>query len=44
VCTLGASSGARVESVRLSGLWGGVADSKTETDYLWYDHTRVSGH
>jgi len=44
VCTLGASSGARVESVRLSGLWGGVADSKTETDYLWYDHTHVSGH
>ena len=43
VCTLGSNS-TKMESVRLSGMWGGIGDSKTETDYLWYDHTYVSGH
>ena len=42
VCTMG-SNATRMESVRLSGMWGGIGDAKTETDYLWYDHTYVSG-
>ncbi|MGH7532293.1 MAG: Ig-like domain-containing protein [Gemmatimonadales bacterium] len=42
VCSLGAGS-SRLERVALSGMWGGAGDSKTEIDYLWYDHTRVSG-
>lgn len=42
VCTLG-SNAHKVESVRLSGMWGGAGDAKTENDYLWYDHTFVSG-
>jgi uncharacterized protein YjdB len=42
LCTQGSNT-YKMESVRLSGMWGGVADSKTEVDYLWYDHTYVSG-
>ena len=42
VCTRGSNS-TKMESVRLSGMWGGIGDLKTETDYLWYDHTYVSG-
>lgn len=42
VCTMG-SNATRMESVRLSGMWGGIGDTKTENDYLWYDHAYVSG-
>jgi len=35
---------ARLERVALSGIWGGVGETKTENDYLWYDHTYVTGH
>lgn len=42
VCSLGSGSN-RLERVALSGMWGGAGDTKTETDFLWYDHTRVSG-
>jgi hypothetical protein len=27
---------------QLSPTWGGVGDAKTETDYYWYDHVRLS--
>lgn len=43
LCTLGQVTN-KLESVRLSGMWGGVGTTKTETDYLWYDHTYVSAH
>jgi len=42
LCTQGSNT-YKMESVRLSGMWGGIGDSKTEIDYLWYDHTYVSG-
>jgi hypothetical protein len=28
--------------IALDPTWGGVGESKTETDYYWYDHTHVS--
>ncbi len=43
VCSLGRDS-ARLGRVALSAIWGGVGETKTENDYLWYDHTYVSGH
>ena len=43
VCSLGRDR-ARLERVALSGIWGGVGETKTENDYLWYDHTYVTGH
>jgi len=27
-----------------SSTWGGIGDSKTETDYYWFDHVHLSGH
>jgi hypothetical protein len=27
----------------LSPTWGGIGDTKTETDYYWYDHVHLSG-
>ncbi|HET9708229.1 MAG TPA: Ig-like domain-containing protein [Gemmatimonadales bacterium] len=42
LCTQGSNT-YKMESVRLSGMWGGIGDAKTEVDYLWYDHTYVSG-
>jgi len=27
----------------ISSTWGGMGDTKTETDYYWFDHVRVSG-
>lgn len=27
----------------LAPVWGGTLGTKTETDYYWYDHTRISG-
>jgi uncharacterized protein YjdB len=28
----------------LAPVWGGTLGTKTETDYYWYDHTRISGN
>jgi hypothetical protein len=27
---------------QLSPTWGGMGDNKTQTDYYWYDHVRLS--
>jgi hypothetical protein len=29
--------------VTISGIWGGVGDSKTQFDYMRFDHIRISG-
>ena len=29
---------------KMSSTWGGIGDSKSETDYYWFDHAHVSGH
>jgi hypothetical protein len=26
----------------LSPTWGGVGDTKSETDYFWFDHVHIS--
>src|SRR5881409_1257220 len=36
-------SGAMTE-FKMSSTWGGIGDSKSETDYYWFDHAHVSGH
>jgi len=28
---------------KISSTWGGIGDTKQETDYYWFDHARVSG-
>jgi len=28
---------------QFSPTWGGMNDTKTETDYFWFDHVRISG-
>src|SRR5438093_1501743 len=28
---------------KMSSTWGGIGDSKSETDYYWFDHAHVSG-
>jgi hypothetical protein len=34
---------APVSAVRISGIWGGVGDSKLNPDYMRFDHIRISG-
>ncbi len=29
---------------QISSTWGGMGDTKTETDYYWFDHVHLSGH
>jgi len=28
--------------IQIAPVWGGVGDTKNETDYYWIDHTHVS--
>jgi hypothetical protein len=34
---------AAIGMVTISGIWGGVGDSKTQFDYMRFDHIRISG-
>ncbi len=34
---------APIVDYKISPTWGGAGDTKTETDYFWFDHTHLSG-
>jgi hypothetical protein len=31
-----------IDNVTISGIWGGVGDSKDQADYMWFDRIRIS--